>query len=204
VNSNKHRQNRIILVGCLAGLMAIGLFLAAVVWAAQGKRADYQGYDLDKPWFDGKPWDWTLDMFNQPSIKPQEVGTIQQFPLDSVPREGVEPEIPMTAMRDGMLLRDLEPLNPVQATDQSVANGKKIYGIYCATCHGLDGMGMTPVTERGMPAMPIAPMLPALTEAHLYNKARYGGPIMPPYGFQTSQKERWDLVNYMKSAKFGK
>jgi hypothetical protein len=65
-------------------------------------------------------------------------------------------------------------------------------------------MGNTPVVQRGMPAPPIAMLLTVLTEAHLYNKARYGGPLMPAYGFQTTRQERWDLVNYMKSAEFGK
>ncbi len=55
-----------------------------------------------------------------------------------------------------------------------------------------------------MPAIPIKPLVVAFTEAHLYNKIRYGGPIMPPYGFQTTRKERWDMVNYMKSQDFGK
>lgn len=204
--NSKPRPTRTILVGCLAGLVAISMFLIAVVWAAQTpSRPDYQGYNLDAPWFDGKPWPWFLDMFNQPSIKPQEEGTLQAFPEHSVPRSGVEPFISATATTDeGLLLRDTIPENPTEATPASIANGRKIYTIYCAACHGEDGNGNTPVVQRGMPAPPIAALLPVLSEAHLYNKTRYGGPIMPAYGFRTSQKERWDLVNYMKSPDFGK
>ena len=50
----------------------------------------------------------------------------------------------------------------------------------------------------------IVGLVVAFSEAHLYNKIRYGGPIMPAYGFQTSQTERWNMVNYMKSQEFGK
>ncbi|MDH4248265.1 MAG: cytochrome c [Deltaproteobacteria bacterium] len=203
MNSKQPRHTRLYLLAILTGLVTIGLFLA-VVFAAQKERPDYQGYDLNRPWFDGKPWPWMLDMFNQPSIKPQETGTLQQFPTDSVPRTGSEVVIPADAIRNGQLVRDLEPKNPVAASAASIAEGKKIYNTYCAPCHGPDGNANTPVTQRGMPAPPILGMVPVLSEAHLYNKARYGGPIMPPYGFQTTQKERWDLVNYMKSPQFGK
>ena len=47
-------------------------------------------------------------------------------------------------------------------------------------------------------------LMPALSEAHIYNKARYGGVLMPAYAFQTTLRERWDVVNYMKSPQFGR
>jgi mono/diheme cytochrome c family protein len=204
VNSERSHA-RVYLVGCLAGLMVIALFLVAVVWAAEHSRhrQDYQGYDLGHPWFDGKPWAWMLDMVNQPSIKPQEVGTFEHFPVNSVPRTGVEPEVPNVSNAQG-LLRDQVPANPTQASAASIADGRKIFNIYCAACHGQDGKAQTPVAAKGMPAIPIDALRLAFTEPHLYNKIRYGGPIMPSYGFQTSQTERWDIVNYLKSADFGK
>jgi mono/diheme cytochrome c family protein len=203
VNS-KRGPLRLYLVGCLAGLLTLALFVVAVVWAAEReRRPDYQGYDLSAPWFDGKPWDWMLDMVNGPGIKPQEVGTFQRFPSDSVPRTGVEPEIPNVSNASG-LLRDQVPANPSKATAASIADGRKIYNIYCAACHGQDGKAQTPVAAKGMPAIPIDALRLAFTEAHLYNKIRYGQPIMPSYGFQTTQAERWDIVNYLKSAEFGK
>ncbi len=143
-------------------------------------------------------------MFNQQSIKPQEVGTFQNFPEDSVPRTGVEPVIDAAAMSGGQLARDLGPKNPVQATPESIANGKVMYETYCVVCHGANGLAGTPVDQKGMPAPPIAPLLPVFSEPHLYNKALYGGPLMPAYGFQTTRKDRWDMVNYMKSTQFGK
>lgn len=204
--SPKPRRVRWAIAGGLAGLLCLGA-IALVLAAAQTPRSaapDYQGYNLKRPWFDGQPWDWFLDMFNSPFIKPQEEGTVQEFPLHSVPRTGVEPFIPAEAMIGGQLARDVIPKNPVPASAESIANGKFVYDTYCGTCHGANGMGGTPVALKGMPAPPIAPLLPALSEAHLYNKALYGGPIMPAYGYQTSAKDRWDAVNYMKSAQFGK
>ena len=204
VNSDRKKKLIYIVVGTFTAIMVVGGFMAMVTASVKEKRPDYQGYNLDRPWFDGKSWDWFLDMFNQPSIKPQEEGTVQSFPLESVPRKGVEPVIPATAMRDGRLLRDQIPVNPSAKTPESLARGRVLYETFCAVCHGKTGQAGTPVTKRGMPAPPIAAMFPFLTEPHLYNKILYGGPIMPAYGFQTSQQDRWDMVNYMKSPQFGK
>ena len=193
--------------GFTVALLAAVAVLGAFAWAANESvrnGAPYSRYNERAPWFDGKPWDWFLDMFNQPSLKPQEEGTIQNFPTESVPRSGIEPLIGMTEMVGNQLRRDLEPANPLPSSPDSIARGRVIYDTYCAVCHGKTGMAGTPVAQKGMPAPPIAMMLPALSEAHLYNKARFGGPLMPAYGFQTTRQERWDLVNYMKSAEFGK
>lgn len=206
MNSNQ-RKVKFALVGCLVALLVLAVTSLAIVWAAAGSRGekpDYQGYDLKHPWFDGKGWAWFLDMMDQPSVKPQEPGTFQRFPTDSVPRTGAEAVIAATAIRDNKLLRDQIPLNPTQATAASLASGRVLYEIYCGVCHGNKGEAGTPVTKKGMPAPPIGAMLGFLSEAHLYNKIRYGGPIMPAYGYQTSQKDRWDMVNYMKSQQFGK
>lgn len=201
--NSKRRQVRIYLVGCLAGFLVLGLFLVAAVWGSTETRPDYQNFDLAAPWFDGKPFEYYLEMFNSPGIKPQEVGTFQRFPELSVPRSGVEPEVPNT-FNDKGALRDQIPKNPARATADSIKKGRKLYNIYCAACHAQDGNAGTPVTKKGMPAPPIKALLPIQTEAHLYNKIRYGGPIMPTYGFQTSRSDRWDMVNYMKSSQFGK
>lgn len=191
-----------------AALGALALIALLSIWVrAAGPKplVKWITYDLAQPWFDGKPWAWFLDMVNMPHLKPQEEGTIQTFPVDSVPRSGREAHIPARAMRRGRLLRDLEPQNPTRtdAMRASIASGRERYAIYCAVCHGSKGEGNTTIVQRGMPAPPITSLVGILSEAHLYNKIRYGGALMPAYGYQTTIKERWDLVNYMKSAEFG-
>ena len=202
--STKRAKTHRVIGGALVCLISlVGIFIADA-WAAHDTNKEESDYSDSRPWFDGKPFPYFLDMFNQPSIKPQEEGTFQAFPTDSVPRSGLEPFIELAAMVDGQLQRDLVPTNPTTPTADSITRGRVLYEVYCAVCHGKEGNAGTPVTLRGMPAPPIQFLLPVLSDAHLYNKIRLGGPIMPAYGFQTSQGDRWDMVNYMKSADFGK
>ncbi|MCH7477653.1 MAG: cytochrome c, partial [SAR324 cluster bacterium] len=152
MNSSR-RSVKFALAGGVAAVAVAGAALFALVPAqdqADKPKPDYQGYDLTRPWFDGKPWAWFLDMFNQPSIKPQEVGTFQVFPADSVPRSGAEPFIAATAIVDGKLLRDQIPANPTRATPDSMARGRVLYETYCGVCHGLEGQAGTPVVQKGM------------------------------------------------------
>ena len=97
--------------------------------------------------------------------------------------------------------------NPVKRTEESIAQGAYVYGIYCAVCHGPDGMtGMVnqPVgkilTENGAPPLPLASVA-AYTDGQIFTKVRYGKPMMPGYP-QIPPEDRWHLVNYLRS-KFG-
>ena len=49
------------------------------------KKDGYNIKDDESPWFDGKKYPFFQDMFDGKSIKPQEEGTYQKFPEDSVP-----------------------------------------------------------------------------------------------------------------------
>ncbi|MDH4224808.1 MAG: hypothetical protein OEW12_04080, partial [Deltaproteobacteria bacterium] len=132
------------LIGCLAGLMIFGFVSTAMVSASDDKPKNkatlWSGYDEKHPWFDGKDWDWFRDMMDQPSLKPQEEGAIQNFPLDSVPRQGIEVETPESQ-------RESQPKNPSKKTAASLAHGKFLFQTYCGACHGPHGDADTPVAE---------------------------------------------------------
>lgn len=180
-------------------------------------KTGYNFKDDARPWFDGKDYPYYREMFDGKGIKPQEEGTYQDFPTDSVP---VKMELgrlqkiyePFVALGPD---RETYPQNPTVGTPDSVERGTVLFNTYCAACHGRDGMANTPVVQKGMPAPPIAGLRDALTESHIYNKIRYGSAymtstmqlipgMMPPYGVQTSIQDRWDIVNYLKSPQFGK
>lgn len=194
------KKVRMAIIGIMA-VLVLGWTAIAIhdLTRPKPKYSLWTRYDEHYPWFDGKDWDWFMDMVNQKSLKPQAEGTIQAFPLDSVPRTGVE-----VGLKDpeSEAQRSAGPKNPTQATVASVAHGKVMYETYCGTCHGVDGQAGTPVSEKGLFAPPLVDVYPARNESFIYNKIRYGGPIMPSYAIQTSPNDRWDIVNYLKSKPF--
>ena len=187
--------------------------------AKDGKGYGFQ--DDARPWFDGKDYPFYRDMYDGRSIKAQEEGTYQNFPNQSVPvsyrlgkvKKIYEPIVPLAE-------RAMKPANPISATAESIAQGQILYDTYCAACHGKTGNAESVVAEKAKQynwiITPISVLLPVLSDSHLYNKIRYGSAYnmgdtyqfiprtMPAYGMQTSPEERWHIVNYMKSQRFGK
>ena len=88
--------------------------------------------------------------------------------------------------------------NPVQATDTSIANGRKYYQINCAVCHGDRGMGDGPATRFGMPGISIVTdMTKSRTDGYVFGMIRNGRGLMPPYN-RIEEPDRWDVVNYVR------
>jgi mono/diheme cytochrome c family protein len=134
---------------------------------------------------------WSRDMKDQPSIRPQEAP--RRPPAGAIPREGWER--PMSREEAGRVLK-----NPVQATRRSVENGRHLFQIYCALCHGRDGKGMGPVAAKFIPPPDLTlPVFRERTDGFIYGTIRNGGAVMPAHGEVLSPNERWDLVNFVRS-----
>ena len=144
-------------------------------------------------------WPWSTDMMNQPSIKPQE-GTMADFPERSIPVGGMP-----TRVADREASKTLR--NPVQATDQSIAEGRTLFKIYCATCHGMTGAADAPVGGKiGAIALNDSYVQENLTEGWIWGTITFGSYVMPAYGVPQGKRgsndlnveERWHVVNYIK------
>ncbi|MBI1987330.1 MAG: cytochrome c [Nitrospinae bacterium] len=134
-------------------------------------------------------WPWNTDMFDQPSVKPQE--SPRRPPAQSIPVQGRERVLDRK-------VADQALVNPVAVTPESIERGKLSYQLYCAPCHGLEGRGNGPVSKKFIPPPDLHPILPKRTDGYLYATIRSGGPIMPSYGVQLPSQERWDVVNYLR------
>ncbi|MDE2320536.1 MAG: cytochrome c [candidate division NC10 bacterium] len=134
---------------------------------------------------------WSRDMKDQPSIKSQEAP--RRPPAGTIPRDGWER--PMTREEMGKSLT-----NPVPFTRQSVDNGKRLFEIYCALCHGANGKGMGPVAIKFIPPPDLTlPFFQQKADGFIYGTIRNGGAIMPAYGAVLAPKERWEIVNFLRS-----
>jgi len=135
---------------------------------------------------------WSFDMWIQPSILPYEEPVI--YPDLSVSTTG---------LRIKPLPReDFEniTINPVPATEESLANGEKLYNRYCFACHGMEGLGDGPVIKRGFyPLNLTTPGVIARTDGYIYAYIRYGGKVMmPSYRESITSEGAWDVVNYVR------
>jgi mono/diheme cytochrome c family protein len=82
----------------------------------------------------------------------------------------------------------------------SAENGKKMAAQNCAPCHGPSGKGDGPGAAV-LPKKPADWTSKAVQEekdGSIFVKITDGNPPMPPWG-SLPEKDRWDLVNYIKS-----
>ena len=93
--------------------------------------------------------------------------------------------------------------NPLAYTEDNLNEGKQLYTIYCAVCHGDKGAGKGILVERekilGVPSYDDAGR--AITEGSVYHVMYYGLNNMGSYASQTSIEERWQITHYVMSLK---
>lgn len=95
--------------------------------------------------------------------------------------------------------------NPVKATPESLASGKKVYGTDCAMCHGKDGSGNGDLAvdmKLKLANFQDAEALKGMTDGEIFTLITKGkGQMMGEEG-RLKTNQVWDLVNYVRG--FGK
>ncbi len=95
--------------------------------------------------------------------------------------------------------------NPLHVTDSILKEGKRLFDIYCAICHGegLDGNG--PLYQGGSgpfiaaPANLVAGPKSTLPAGTIFYVATYGLRNMGSYASQLNKRQRWMVVSYIES-----
>jgi len=87
-------------------------------------------------------------------------------------------------------------------------NGRELYLEKCVLCHGSQGEGWDWKKKVAKPPVPVpdlAEVAPRRSDQFLFDVVKGGGEavgqtrFMPPFGFQLSNQEVWDLVTYIRS-----
>ncbi|MCP4689032.1 MAG: cytochrome c [Desulfobacterales bacterium] len=147
------------------------------------------------------------DMFNQISIKPQENGSMNVFAVGAVTIDGHEIEDPndrFTRIVADILSRTAT-VNPTSPDQASLADGELKFNTYCAVCHGSTGeinkagFAKTKINEVGMIAPAVITLTPQFSDGYIFQKAKYGGSVMPALGYAVSARERWNIVNHIRT-----
>lgn len=104
---------------------------------------------------------------------------------------------------EGMANAKANLTNPLAYTEDNSIEGKQLYTIYCAVCHGDKGDGKGILVERekilGIPSYDDAGR--AITEGSVYHVMYYGLNNMGSYASQTTIEERWQITHYVMSLK---
>lgn len=88
--------------------------------------------------------------------------------------------------------------NPLKKNIKNFENGKAMYDIYCASCHGSTGDGQGFLVERekilGVPNYKDR----EITEGSIYHVIMYGRNMMGSHASQLTEDERWQVVMYVQ------
>jgi len=104
---------------------------------------------------------------------------------------------------DGLNLAKAELKNPLTVTEKNLSEGKELYNIYCAICHGEKGDGQGVLVKRekflGIPSYADAGR--NITEGGIYHVQMFGLNSMGSYASQTNELERWQIVQHVMNLK---
>ena len=95
--------------------------------------------------------------------------------------------------------------NPFPITEDGLNQGKELYNIYCAICHGekADGLGYIVRDDGGVypnqPAILTSDEFTASTNGRLYHAIMFGKNVMGSHADKLSYEERWQVIHYIRS-----
>jgi mono/diheme cytochrome c family protein len=133
--------------------------------------------------------DWISMMEIQPSYKAME--NPLPVPASSIPVDGAA-YVPGVGV----------PTNPVQADDVSISRGAELYKINCVPCHGTDakGTGVIGTFFQFKPADLTTTTVQQNSDGALFLVISNGVEgRMPALNENFYVRERWDLVNYIRT-----
>jgi len=121
-------------------------------------------------------------------------------------------EAPMPEMPKGRIpitggiqvLRVTDPLdfeNPIPFTQESVEQGKIMYGYYCKMCHGpkAEGYGIVGQSFNPLPPNLTSHRVQIKSDGFLFYIISLGQIQMPPLAYTLAEEDRWLIINYLRS-----
>ena len=90
--------------------------------------------------------------------------------------------------------------NPVAATPDSLAAGKRVYQRLCIRCHGPEGKGDGEAAVGEQPSDLTAKLQFGSTDGEMYSVIRRGtSKDMESYAERISETDTWNVINYVRS-----
>jgi mono/diheme cytochrome c family protein len=145
--------------------------------------------------------DWMVFMELQPSYGTQEYDMVTKAGPRPVPARSVPVEGAAYIPGNGA------PANPVAADETSLARGKQLFMTHCITCHGPEGKGNGTVAAfftKKKPADLTSEIIQSKNDGAIFLTISNGFGFMPALNENFTVRERWDIVNYVRTLKAAK
>ena len=132
-----------------------------------------------------------LWMDRQPSYKPYQAPVLAT-PAGSVPVSGRE-----------VVSREAALQNPFPPSAASLAEGKALFDINCAMCHGYTSAQPGRVGQKLKPPPPGLDhdLVQGLSDSAIFKAISFGFGRMPPFQDKLAPQERWSLANFLRTSK---
>jgi mono/diheme cytochrome c family protein len=91
--------------------------------------------------------------------------------------------------------------NPLEKSELNMAEGKRLYDLYCTHCHGAKGMGDGLVSQRNGPIPPAynSDQLKGITVGKMYHTVHWGKNMMGSHASQLTPTQRWKIIMYVET-----
>ncbi len=98
--------------------------------------------------------------------------------------------------------------NPIDSTitPDEKKESERLFNIYCAICHGVDMKGQGPLVASGKFSVSAANLMDATKfgkaaygDGQIFHTLTFGKNTMGSYASQLSNKQRWMVINYIRS-----
>ena len=107
--------------------------------------------------------------------------------------------LPYRIPKDSLELAARIMINPLDSSAAVIADGKRLYAIFCTHCHGDKGTepGLVGVKYAGVPSY-TSRALVDMTQGHVFHVLSKGKGRMPSHASQLSIEERWIIARYVQ------
>jgi mono/diheme cytochrome c family protein len=96
------------------------------------------------------------------------------------------------------------PVNPLPADETSLARGAQLFATNCQICHGDEGHGDGPISAfliKKKPADLSGALVQSMPDGTLFLTISNGFGFMPALNENLTVRERWDVVNFVRTLK---